>query len=94
MKNRVIVENWKKFLSEEIEKNQFGVDQFSQDEIVDEHEKQQAIDLICSSLKEKMEFANVQKINEDYTMYKFEIRDLGISILISADKMIFIDRIR
>tara|TARA_B100000963_G_scaffold339228_1_gene336789 strand:+ start:2818 stop:3111 length:294 start_codon:yes stop_codon:yes gene_type:complete len=97
MKNRVIVETWKNFLNENIETNQFGIDQFSQNELVQESEKQQAIDLICSKLKDKLQAVpeeKVEKINQEYTMYKFDVQELGISLFISADGMLFANRIR
>ena len=94
MKNKALVESWRKFLNEQIETNEFGIDQFSQNEIVDEAEKNQAIDLICRSLKDSLQDANVIKINEDYTMYKFEISSLGINILISGNGMMHVERTR
>lgn len=94
MSNSKFVKDWKSFLSEAIETNQFGIDQFSQNELVEENEKQQAIDLVCSKLREKLQSAPVEKINQEYTMYKFDVEELGISLLISANGMLFTNRIR
>lgn len=94
MNNSKFVKDWKSFLNEAIETNQFGIDQFSQNELVEENEKQLAIDLVCSKLREKLKEAPVEKINEDYTMYKFVVEELGISLLISANGMLFANRIR
>ena len=94
MSNSKFVKDWKSFLSEAIETNQFGIDQFSQNELVEENEKQQAIDLVCSKLREKLQSATVEKINQEYTMYKFDVEELGISLLISANGMLFANRIR
>jgi len=94
MNNNKLIRDWKNFLNESIETNQFGIDQFSQDELVEQNEKQQAIDLICSKLREKLQTASVEKINQEYTMYKFNVEELGISLLIRADGMLFVNRIR
>ena len=94
MNNSKLIKDWKSFLNEAIETNQFGIDQFSQNELVEENEKQQAIDLICRELREKLQAAPVEKINQEYTMYKFDVEEFGISLLISANGILFANRIR